>query len=131
MREYLYVNDINDYDDEIIPDNITRFIPSVVQREWHTYKLYNSRKYYTLNRNKFNDSHSYFLERDYYKYEYERTLNTIKVIRENFVPTIAHNLKNKKFRKIGEYLKNVYNQMMTYLYDQLQVNKHNFETINY
>ena len=131
MREYLYANDINDYDDEIINDDIVKFIPSVVQREWHSYKLYQSRKYFVINRNHYNDYHSYFLERDYYKYEYEKTIYTINVIKEHFVPTIAHYLKDKKYKKIGENLKIVYNKMMDYFYDQIKVHKYNLDKNDY
>jgi hypothetical protein len=129
MKEYLYVHDINDYEDDIITDDIVKFIPSIVQRQWISHNLYHSRKYYIKNRNNYNNSHSFFLERDYYKYEYEKTLFTIKIIRQHFIPTIGHYLKKQK--KIGEHLKIIYNKMMNNLYAQLYVSKFNYSQNNY
>jgi hypothetical protein len=129
MREYLYAYDINDYEDVLLSNDIIKYVPSIVQREWHSYKLYKNNKYYIINRNKFNNSHSYFFERDYYKYELEKTENTMLQIRTYFVPIILHYQKNNI--EIGIKLKLIYNKMMNYLFNDLIIIKKKFDSINY
>jgi len=129
MREYLYAYDINDYEDELFTNDIIKYVPSIVQREWNSYKLYKNNKYYIINRNKFNNSHSYFFERDYYKYELEKTEYTMLQIRTYFVPIIIYHLK--KNIEIGNKLKIIYNRMMNYLFNDLIMMKKKFDNINY
>lgn len=107
--------DMNDFQDELLTDDIIRYVPSIVQHEWQTYKLYKSRKYYIISRNIKNNAHSYFLERDYYKYQLEKCEYTITVIKEHFINTIAiYAVKNPE---IVKRLKYIYNAMMDYLHN--------------
>jgi hypothetical protein len=129
MREYLYAQDINDFEDELLLNDIIKYVPSVVQREWQSYKLYKNRKYYIINRNLLNNAHSYFLERDYYKYELEKTDFTMTNIKNNFLPVIGYQLKYNPH--IGTRLKIIYNKMMNYLFNDLMMAKKKFDAIDY
>lgn len=125
----LLANDINDIKDELITDDIVRYIPSVVQRQWQDYKLFKNRKYFVMNRLYQNDKHNYFLERDYYRYELEFCKKTIDIIRENFLQVIGIYLKRDI--SIGEKLKKIYNDMMIYLNKDLINYNKKYESINY
>lgn len=117
------VNDINDFQDRLLNDEIIRYVPYIVQNEWQTYKLFKDRKYYIKNRNLQNVTNLYFLERDYYKYQLERCIYTINIIKQHFVNIIA--IYQQRDKGIGEQLKLIYNAMMTYLHND----KINYEEV--
>jgi hypothetical protein len=107
--------DMNDFQDELLTDDIIRYVPSIVQHEWQTYKLYKSRKYYIISRNIKNNAHSYFLERDYYKYQLEKCEYTITVINPEIV----------------KRLKYIYNAMMDYLHNDKNEYEEKLDAINF
>jgi hypothetical protein len=126
---YTSINDINDLHDELLTDDIIRYIPSIVQNEWQTYKLYKSRKYYEISRNIKNNSHSYFLERDYYRYQLEKCDYTIKVIRNHFINAIA--IYKTKDPTLVKQLKCIYNYMMELLHKDKKVYEEKLKSIDY
>jgi hypothetical protein len=122
------VEDINDLADRLLTDDIIRYVPSVVQNEWQTYKLYKNRNYYTINRNLQNTTNLYFLERDYYKYQLERCEYTIDIIKKYSINNITTYLTRNP--KLGIQLKNIYNQMMDYLHKDKNVYEEKLKKIN-
>jgi hypothetical protein len=122
------VEDINDLADRLLTDDIIRYVPSVVQNEWQTYKLYKNRNYYTINRNLQNTTNLYFLERDYYKYQLERCNYTIDIIKNYSVNNITTYLTRNP--QIGIQLKKIYNQMMDYLHKDKNIYEEKLKKIN-
>jgi hypothetical protein len=122
------VEDINDLADRLLTDDIIRYVPSVVQNEWQTYKLYKNRNYYTINRNLQNTTNLYFIERDYYKYQLERCNYTIDIIKNYSVNNITAYLTRNP--QIGIQLKSIYNQMMDYLHKDKNIYEEKLKKIN-
>jgi hypothetical protein len=123
------VTEINDLHDELLTDDIIRYVPSIVQNEWQTYKLYKNRKYYIISRNIKNNAHSFFLERDWYKYQLEKCDYTIQVIKNHFVNAIAvYMIKDPELVK---RLKYIYNSMMDYLHKDKKEYEDKLKSIDY
>jgi hypothetical protein len=123
------VNDINDLKDDLLTNDIIRYVPSIVQNEWQSYKLYKNRKYYIISRNIKNNAHSFFLERDYYKYQLEKCEYTITVIRNHFINNISVYIV--KDPAIVQQLKYIYNSMMDYLHKDKKEYEDKLKSIDY